>query len=181
MISLSFILHAFHAFRPRFWVFLKYMGVLKIDEYFVKFLGWVLCFWCYMLMHFITFAFSQCFMHYRCVFICWNLCTVRFGWGWTHAASLFLYVTCSCIIDAYIPFLFHMVLSIDAAFLFVSLSLSRYYAWHPSAKPLHLKSLFILGHLLLTLPPFTFGSMKRRLVRTSQRTFLDVVFIRGAI
>ena len=108
MISLSFILHAFHAFQPRFWVFLKYMGILKIDECFVKFLGWVLCFWCYMLMHFITFAFSQCFMHYRCVFLCWNLCAVRFGWGWTYDASLFLHVTCSCIIHAHIPFLFHI-------------------------------------------------------------------------
>ena len=40
MISLSFILHAFHAFRSRFWVFEIFLGFFKIDEVFVKFLGW---------------------------------------------------------------------------------------------------------------------------------------------
>ena len=29
----------------------------------MKFLGWVLCFCCYMIMHCIPFVFSQCFMH----------------------------------------------------------------------------------------------------------------------
>ena len=37
MISLSLILHAFHAFRSRFWVFEIFLGFFKIDEGFVKF------------------------------------------------------------------------------------------------------------------------------------------------
>ena len=47
---------------------MKSLGFLKIDENFVKFLGWILLKCCYMLMHCITFAFSLCFMHYRCMF-----------------------------------------------------------------------------------------------------------------
>ena len=81
MISLSLILHAFHTFRPRFWVFESFLGFLKIDEYFVKSLGWVLLICCYMLMHCITFAFSQYFMHLDVCFYVGNFCASRIGLG----------------------------------------------------------------------------------------------------
>ena len=35
--SFSFILHAFHAFRPRFWGFWNFLGFFKIDELLLKF------------------------------------------------------------------------------------------------------------------------------------------------
>ena len=54
-------------------------------------------------------------------------------------------------------------------------------AWHPSAKLLRPRTLFILGHFLpLTLPPFTFNSMMIKPVRTFRKTFLDVAFIWNA-
>ena len=157
MIFLSLILHAFHAFRPRFWVFLKF---LKIDEYFVKFLGWVLLIWYYMLMHCITFACSQCFMHYRCVFICWKLCAFRIGLGWTHDAIFFachMLMYCSCIQT--FSFQYSSTLC-DGVSLSLSLSLSLMVCvWHPSANSLRLKTLFVLRHLLLILLLFTFSSV----------------------
>ena len=53
--------------------------------------------------------------------------------------------------------------------------------WHPSANPLHLRALFVLGHLLLLiLFPSTSGFVMRRPVRISRRTFLDVPFIWNA-
>ena len=81
MTSLSLILHAFHAFRPWFWVFVKFLGFLKIDKYFVKFLGWVLFFLCYMIMHCIPFAFSQYFMHLDMCLYVEKLRAVRFRLG----------------------------------------------------------------------------------------------------
>ena len=63
----------------------------------------------------------------------------------------------------------------------LSLSLSRLVAlWHPSVSLLRPRTLFILGHLLLILPPLTFGSVMRKPVRTSQRTFHNEAFIRNA-
>ena len=47
----------------------------------MKFLGWVLLICCYMLMHCITFAFSQCFMHLDVCFYVQNLCAGRIGLG----------------------------------------------------------------------------------------------------
>ena len=63
----------------------------------------------------------------------------------------------------------------------LSLSLSRLVAlWHLNVSLLHLGTLFISGHLLLILPPLTFGSVMRRPVRTSRRTFHDEAFIWNA-
>ena len=45
MISLPLILHAFHAFRSRFWIFEIFLGFFQIDKVYVKFLGWVLYKW----------------------------------------------------------------------------------------------------------------------------------------
>ena len=97
---------------------------------------------------------------------------------------LLLHVTCSCIFHAYIQFFFISILLIlicVGTSLSLSLSLSRLVAlWHPNISLLRPRTLFILRHLLLILPPLTFGSVMRRPVRTSQRTFHDEAFIRNA-
>ena len=151
---------------------------------------WVLLIWCYMFMHCITFAFSQCFMHYRSVFICWNFCYSRIGLGWTHDAIFFarhMPMHCSCIHTFSFPYL---VLSIDGAFLFVSLSLSRVRVrvlvhvnslrMAPKHKPLHPGTLFVPGNHLLILLLFTSGSVMRRPIRTSWRISPNVAFIWNA-
>ena len=91
---------------------------------------------------------------------------------------------CISHIHAYAPFLFyHLVLCYDGAFLLVSLSLSLsriVCAWHPSANPLRLETLFVPGHLLLILPLLTFGFVMGRPIRTSWRTSPNMVFIQNA-
>ena len=107
--------------------FWKFLGFFKIDEVFVKFLGWVLFKWSSMLMHCITFSFSQCFMHFRCVFYMLKWC-VLVGLDWAESIMfLMLHVTCSCIFHAYVPlFSIFLILIVFGAFLLVSLSLSFY-------------------------------------------------------
>ena len=62
-----------------------------------------------------------------------------------------------------------------------SLSFFRLVAlWHLNENPLHPKTLFVLGHLPLTLPPSMSGSMMRRPSWTSWRTFHDAAFNRNA-
>ena len=76
-----------------------------------------------------------------------------------------------------------LILISVGTFLFIppSLSLSRLIAlWHLNVSLLHPETFFISGHLLLILHPLTFGSMMRRLVRTSRRTFRDTTFIQNA-
>ena len=123
-----------------------------------------------MIMHCIQFAFSLCFMHLD---VCLNVenC-VLFGLDWVEPMMPFLlarhmFMHSSCIRTLF-SFLL-LVLYCHYVFLFLSLSLS--------ANPLHLGTLFILGHLLLILLLFTFYSMMRRPVRTSWRTSPTVVFI----
>ena len=109
-------------------------------------------------MHCITFACSQCFMHYRCVFICWKLCAFRNGLGWTHDAifiACHMLMHCSCIQT--FSFQYSSTLC-DGVSLSLSLSL-MVCVWHPSANSLRLKTLFVLRHLLLILLLFTFSSV----------------------
>ena len=65
-----------------------------------------------------------------------------------------------------------------------SLSLSFFWivcAWHLSANVLRLGTLFVLGHLLLLiLHPVMLGFVMIKLVKTFQRTFLNVAFIQNA-
>ena len=98
--------------------------------------------------------------------------------------QLFLARHYSCTCHAYVPSLFFIFGTLlwwcFSVCLPFSLSLSRIvYAWHPSTNPLHLGTLFILGHLLLTPLLFTYDSVIRRPIRTSWRTSPDVVFIRS--
>ena len=117
------------------------------------------------------------FHAFRCVFICWKLCAVRFGLGWTHDA-FFLHITCSCILHAYVPSSFLFVCTL----LWLSiLSLLRIVCvWHPSTNPLCLGTLFVLGHLLLILLLFISRFVMRRPISISRRTSPILVFIRNA-
>ena len=53
-------------------------------------------------------------------------------------------------------------------------------SWHQSVNLLRPRTLYVLGHLLLLIPPrLLFGSMMSKHERTSQRTSLDEVFIQN--
>ena len=92
--------------------------------------------------------------------------------------------TCSCIFHAYVPsFIFILILICVGSFLCVSFSLFFFWLvalWNLNENPLHPRTLFVLGHLPLILPPPMSGFVMRRPSRTSQRTFHDAVFIRNA-
>ena len=65
---------------------------------------------------------------------------------------------------------------------FLPLSFFRLVAsWHLNKNLFRPKTLFVLGHLIFPLSPLLllFGSVMRRPIRTSQRTFLDKAFIRN--
>ena len=88
-------------------------------------------------MRCITFAFSQCFMHYRCVFICWNLCAIRIGLGWTHDAFFFachMLMHCSCIHTFSLPFFWYSLWWCFSLSLSLSLSLSNSLRMAPKRK-----------------------------------------------
>ena len=54
-------------------------------------------------------------------------------------------------------------------------------SWHQSINLLRSKTLYVLGHLLLLIPPpLLFDSVMRKLERTSRRTSLDEAFIQNA-
>ena len=133
-----------------------------------------------MIMHCIPLTISLCFMHLDvCLFV--ENC-VLLGLNWVEPMMQFL-LAC------------HMFMHISCirtlSFLFIwfglwlgsYLSLSRIDSiWHLSAILLRSKILFVPNHLLLLIfPLLTFGSMMRRLIRTSRRTFLNVVFIRSTM
>ena len=135
-----------------------------------------------------TFVFWKCFTHYRCVLYMLKWC-VLVGLDWAKPMMfLLLHVTCSCIFSCIRTiFSILLILIYVGTFLFVPLSLSFSFSffrlvalWHLSVSLLHPGTLFVLGHLLLVLPPLMFGSMIRRPVWTSQRTFHDAAFIRNA-
>ena len=112
-----------------------------------------------------------------------TLCSIRIGLGWTHDAIFFarhMFMHYSYIHTFFIFIFgtlcwwcFSVCLSLSLSFsLSLSLSLSLSHiacTWHPSPKLLHPGTLFM------------FGSIMRRPVRTSQRTFPDVVFIRNTM
>ena len=125
----------------------------------------------------------------RCVFtLLYTYVLVELDWV-EPMMQLPLHVTCSCI-PMHTYSLFNIFCYIFAAWdfsdcLFLPLSLSlvciSLLLWHPNTNLLHPGTLFIPGHplhLILLLP--SFGSMISNLKRTSQRTFLDEVFIRNA-
>ena len=56
MLSFLFILHAFHAFRSRFWGFWKILEFFKIVEFLLKFWNGFLFKWSLNLMHCIAWA-----------------------------------------------------------------------------------------------------------------------------
>ena len=183
MISFSLFLHAFHTFRPRFLVFGIFLGFLKIDEYFVNFwvgfcLNDVIC-------SYVAFHLHLCQVLQMCISMLEPCVLVGLDQA-EPMMKFLLHVTCSCTIHAYVPFHLFLILPVDWCFsvslsLSLSLSLSRIVcAWPLSAKLLHLKTLFVLGHLLLIPHLSMLGSMMRRLVRTFWRTSPNVAFIQNA-
>ena len=131
-------------------------------------------------MHCITFAFWQCFMHYRCVFYIFEPCVpVRLDWAET-MMHFSLHATWSCIVYAYIPF--HFLCDTICWWCFsASLSLSLIvYTWHPSLKLLRPETLFGPGHYLLISLLYMSSSKMRKLVRTSRRTSPNMAFIQNA-
>ena len=96
------------------------------------------------------------------------------------ARHMFMHFSCTHILS--FPF-FSLLWWCFSVCLPLSLSLSLSWidsAWHPSAIPLPLRTLFILGHLLLILLLFMFSSLMKRPKRTSRRTSPHVVFIQSA-
>ena len=68
---------------------MKFLGFLKTFEFLVKFFSWVLCFLCYMIMHCIPFAFSQCFMYLDvCLYV--ENC-VLIGLDWVESMMQFFF------------------------------------------------------------------------------------------
>ena len=133
-------------------------------------------------------------LHYICIFhnvsciifVCLYVETcVLLGLDWVEPMMQFsLHVICSYTFHAYVPFHFHIWYYVVMVLFYLSpsLSLSRIVcAWHSSANPFHLGTLFVPGHLLLILLLFTFGSVMRRPKRTSWRTSPNVVFIWSAV
>ena len=112
------------------------------------------------------------------------MCADRFGLSWAHDAYI---VTCHIFMHTYhsslilILILFGTLLRLSFS-LSLSLSLSLIVCtWHPSAKLLHLGTLFVLRHhLLLILAFFMSGSVIIKPVKTFPRTFLGVAFTRNA-
>ena len=97
---------------------------------------------------------------------------------------LLLHVTCSCIFHAYVPFFSILLIlivfgTLPLVFLFLSL-FRLVYAWHQKASLLRPRTLFVPGHLLLIPLLLMSGFMMIKPVKTFQRIFLDVAFIRNA-
>ena len=110
------------------------------------------------------------------------MCAGRFGLCFNPWCNLFLarhmFMHISCIrILSFLSILFYLWC---VSSLSLSLSLSQIdCAWHPSTNLLQLGTFFVLDRhlLLLIFPLFMFGSMMRRPIRVSLRTFLIVAFI----
>ena len=115
------------------------------------------------------------------------LCAGRIGLGWAHdvfyiACHMFMHFPCiHTLFSMYLLYLNYLWLfwlspSLLSFSVYVSLCL-----WHRNVNLLHLGTLFISRHhLLLILPPILFGYVMRMPERTSQRIFLDEVFIWNA-
>ena len=123
-------------------------------------------------MHCITFAFSQYFHAFRCVFYMLESC-VLVGLDWAKP-MMFLFVACHIIMHfSCIRTLIFIPFGIFVDWCFSSSSSSSLSfswivcTWHPSAKLLHPETLFVLRHLFLALLHFMSGFMMRRPVRTS--------------
>ena len=114
---------------------------------------------------------------------------VLVGLDWAKSMIfLLLHATCSCIFHAYVPFFididlcwYFSICPSLSLFLFLSVSCSMAPkrkstpSWNPLRVP---RNLLLLPFLIL--PPLTFGSVMRRPVQTSQRTFHDAIFILNA-
>ena len=134
-------------------------------------------------MHCIPLTFLQCFMLIDMYLYFENCVLIDLDWV-ELMMQFFLHVTCSCSLFMHMYHFFSIYL-FWVVIVFCFFSLSRIdCAWHPSANLLWLGTLFVLGYLLPPILPFslfTFGSMMRRPIKTSRRTFLNVAFIQSTM
>ena len=117
---------------------------------------------------------------------------VLIGLDWVEPVMLLLlHITCSCIFmhTSYTFYIFLYIWIVFGTFLNVSFSpppplhLLVYVSasWHLNVSLLRPETLFVLGHLLLLIPPpLLFNSVMRKPERTSRRTSLDEAFIQNA-
>ena len=189
MISLSLILHAFHAFRSRFWVFEKFWGFSKLMK--------VLCsFWDGCCLNKFKTSCIASHSHYNnvswidvCLLHCYDYVLLGLDWAepwWIYICMSHVHAfSCIRTFNSIYFDIFVVWYISDCLPLFLSLPLTLVVSWHLSVSQLRPGTLFILGHLLLlllhlTLLPLTFDSMMRRANRTSSRTFHDATVIRNA-
>ena len=132
--------------------------------------------------------YNNIFLHYRCVLYLLQCCALV-GLDWVEPMMyLCLHVTYSCIfMHTYLSVSVFVIFYHVDAFLIVSLSLllslflTLAASWHPNANLLHPRTLCVMGLLLLLiLPLLLFGSMMRRPIRSSWRTFLNKAFTQNA-
>ena len=124
-----------------------------------------------------------------CVYFVALMCASRFGLGWAHDTFFVAYhmlMHFHAYVSSYIFIFILILLVLFCVFLslplsFVSCSMVPKRKSTPSQNPLHPKTLFDLGHLLLLTPLLlTYGSVMIKPVRTFWRTFLDEAFIWNA-
>ena len=120
-----------------------------------------------------------------CVFYVETLCACRFGLGWAYddisvAHHMIMHFSC---IHTIIFSLFGITVDWSFSVCFsLSLPLSRTVcAWHLSANSFRPGTLFVLGHLLLTLLHSMSSSVMIKPAKTFQRTSPNVGFIRNAM
>ena len=119
------------------------------------------------------------------------LCCVLLDLDWAEPMRHYIYMShvhaFSCIRTFRFLYLLYSILLV-LFWLSLSLPLSLFLtlvaSWHVNVNPFHLETLFVPGHLLLLLILTSFhlmsGSLMKRPIRTSWRTFHDKTFIRNA-
>ena len=108
------------------------------------------------------------------------ICYVLLGLDWAKAMIFFL--VCMSHVHAYIPSFFYILIYWCVWCFSTCLSFFRLVAsWHLNENPLHPKSLFVLGYLLLlTLHLLMYSSVMIKPKRTFRGTFVGEAFIRNA-
>ena len=111
----------------------------------------------------------------------------RFGLGWAHnditvARHMLMHFHAYVLYIQYISIYLNYFWDFSECFFLPPHSLVYVSAsWHQNISLHRLGTLFILGHLrLLNLPLLLFNSVMSKLEKTSQRDFLNEVFIRNA-